>query len=200
MGRGAEYLTFVTELLKGRLAQLEDKIGEVQKDIGEMHDYYWQNYTEMDQYGYENYDNQQALLAQVNANAENQKMKSRLKRMLDSPFFGSVDFVYEGEEEPEVFYIGIGSFAQRTGQTPLIYDWRAPVSSLFYDYDKGAASYEAPGGVMDGEIVSKWQYKVRGGKLIYEFESDTKIDDDILKQELGANSDTQLKNIVRTIE
>lgn len=51
MGRGAEYLTFVTELLKGRLAQLEDKIGEVQKDIGEMHDYYWQNYTEMDQYG-----------------------------------------------------------------------------------------------------------------------------------------------------
>lgn len=200
MGRGAEYLTFVTELLKGRLAQLEDKIGEVQKDIGEMHDYYWQNYTEMDQYGYENYDNQQALLAQVNANAENQRMKSRLKRMLDSPFFGSVDFVYEGEDEPEFFYIGIGSFARSAGQTPLIYDWRAPVSSLFYDYDKGAASYEAPGGVMDGEIVSKWQYKVRGGKLIYEFESDTKIDDDILKQELGANSDTQLKNIVRTIQ
>lgn len=200
MGRGAEYLTFVIGLLKGRLAQLEDKIGEVQKDIGEMHDYYWQNYTEMDQYGYENYDNQQALLAQVNANAENQRMKRRLKRMLDSPFFGSVDFVYEGEDEPEVFYIGIGSFARSAGQTPLIYDWRAPVSSLFYDYDKGAASYEAPGGVMDGEIVSKWQYKVRGGKLIYEFESDTKIDDDILKQELGANSDTQLKNIVRTIQ
>lgn len=200
MGRGAEYLTFVTGLLKDRLAQLEEKIGAVQKDIGEMHDYYWQNYTEMDQYGYENYDNQQALLAQVNANAENQRMKSRLKRMLDSPFFGSVDFVYEGEEEPEVFYIGIGSFAQRTGQTPLIYDWRAPVSSLFYDYDKGEASYEAPGGAMDGEIVSKWQYKVRDGKLIYEFESDTKIDDDILKQELGANSDTQLKNIVRTIQ
>lgn len=200
MGRGAEYLTFVTELLKGRLAQLEDKIGEVQKDIGEMHDYYWQNYTEMDQYGYENYDNQQVLLAQVNANAENQKMKSRLKRMLDSPFFGSVDFVYEGEDEPEIFYIGIGSFAQSAGQTPLIYDWRAPVSSLFYDYDKGEASYEAPGGAMDGEIVAKWQYKVRGGKLVYEFESDTKIDDDILKQELGANSDTQLKNIVRTIQ
>lgn len=74
------------------------------------------------------------------------------------------------------------------------------MSSLFYDYDKGEASYEAPGGRMDGEILSKWQYKIRGGKMTYEFESDVKIDDDILKQELGANSDTKLKNIVRTIQ
>ena len=82
----------------------------------------------------------------------------------------------------------------------MIYDWRAPVSGLFYDYDKGSASYEAPGGRMEGEILAKWQYKIREGRMIYEFESDTKIDDDILKQELGANSDTQLKNIVRTIQ
>lgn len=53
---------------------------------------------------------------------------------------------------------------------------------------------------MEGEILSKWQYKIRHGKMVYEFESDMKIDDDILKQELGANSDTQLKNIVRTIQ
>ncbi len=36
--------------------------------------------------------------------------------------------------------------------------------------------------------------------MVYEFESDMKIDDDVLKRELGANSDTQLKNIVRTIQ
>ena len=165
-----------------------------------MNEYYWDNYTEMDQYGYEDYDNQQALKMQVNANQENWKMRRRLKRMLDAPFFGSVEFVYDGEDEPEDFYIGIGNFARERGALPLIYDWRAPVSSLFYDYDKGEASYEAPGGRMDGEILSKWQYKIRGGKMIYEFESDVKIDDDILKQELGANSDTKLKNIVRTIQ
>lgn len=120
--------------------------------------------------------------------------------MKDSPFFGSVDFIYEGEEEPECFYIGIGNFAERTGSLPLIYDWRAPVSSLFYDYDKGAASYEAPGGVMTGEIDSKWQYKIRRGKMIYEFESDVKIDDEILMEELGNHGDTSLKSIVRTIQ
>ena len=120
--------------------------------------------------------------------------------MLDSPFFGRVDFIYEGEEEAEPFYIGIGNFAQRTGATPLIYDWRAPVSSLFYDYDSGSASYEAPAGVLTGEIASKWQYKIKKGKMVYAFESDTKIDDEILKQELGSNGDVQLKNIVRTIQ
>ena len=46
---------------------------------------------------------------------------------------------------------------------------------------------------MDGEILSNGSTKNRGGKMTYEFESDVKIDDDILKQELGANSDTKLK-------
>lgn len=200
MSRGTEFLNSVTEKLKIRIEEVGGKIQEVQKDIQGMHEYYWENYTEMDQYGYENFDNQQALLTQVNAEQENRKLRHRLRKMLDSPFFGSVDFLYEGDEEPEIFYIGIGNFAQRAGGVPLIYDWRAPVSSLFYDYDKGQASYEAPGGIMDGEIISKWQYKIRNGKMIYEFESDVKIDDDILKQELGANGDIQLKNIVRTIQ
>ena len=83
---------------------------------------------------------------------------------------------------------------------PLVYDWRAPVSGLFYDFDKGPAVYQAPAGEIQGEILSKWQYKIKNGKMIYEFESDTKIDDDILKKELGTNSDVKLKNIVRTIQ
>ena len=200
VSKGSEFLPEVLGLIEKRLGEIDENIQAVRQDINSMNEYYWDNYTEMDQYGYEDYDNQQALKMQVNANQENWKMRRRLKRMLDAPFFGSVEFVYDGENEPEDFYIGIGNFARERGALPLIYDWRAPVSSLFYDYDKGEASYEAPGGRMDGEILSKWQYKIRGGKMIYEFESDVKIDDDILKQELGANSDTKLKNIVRTIQ
>ena len=120
--------------------------------------------------------------------------------MMDSPFFGRVDFRYDGDDEPELFYIGIGNLSERAGSLPLVYDWRAPVSGLFYDYDKGSASYEAPSGVFEGEITSKWQYKIRNGKMIYEFESDVKIDDEILGAELGSKGEVQLKNIVRTIQ
>ena len=120
--------------------------------------------------------------------------------MTDSPFFGRVDFCFEEEDEAEPFYIGIGNFSERAGMTPFIYDWRAPVSGLFYDYDKGPASYEAPSGTIHGDIRAKWQYKIRGGRMIYGFESDVKIDDEILKQELGSSGDAQLKSIVRTIQ
>ena len=197
---GTVFLEQLKEKLKNRIEELDTVILEGQKDVENMHEYYWENYTEMDEYGYENYDNQQALFQQVNANQEKQMLRHRFKRMMDNPFFGRVDFIYEGEEEAESFYIGIGNFAERTGSTPLVYDWRAPVSGLFYDFDRGPASYEAPLGTMEGEIESKWQYKIRDGKMIYEFESDVKIDDEILKQELGSNGDVQLKNIVRTIQ
>lgn len=197
---GQEYLSFVLEKLRARLAEISQSLLDGQKEIENMHDYYWQNYTEMDQYGYEDYDNQQALLHQVNANQEQLLLRSRFRKMLDSPFFGRVDFCYDGDDEPEIFYIGIGNFAERPGELPLIYDWRSPVSGLFYDFDRGPASYLAPGGEMTGEICSKWQYKIRDGKMIYGFESDVKIDDDILKAELGSNGEVQLKNIIRTIQ
>jgi len=200
MSKGQTQLRLVMEKLNSKISEMSAVIQDVQQDIKNMNDYYWENYTEMDQYGYEDFDNQRALLNQVNANQENQRKLARYRKMVGSPFFGSVEFQYEGEDDGDTFYIGIGNFSENTGSLPLIYDWRAPVSSLFYDFDKGPAGYEAPGGVMKGEILSKWQHKIRDGKMIYEFESDVKIDDDILKQELGTNGSTQLKNIVCTIQ
>ena len=195
-----EYLNYVLDKLQERIRKLDDAILHGQKEIENMHEYYWENYTEMDQYGYEDFDNQQALLGQVNANKEKLDLRRRFKKMLDSPFFGRVDFIYDGEEEAETFYIGIGNFSKESGRLPLVYDWRAPVSSLFYDYDKGEAYYDAPAGRMEGEVLSKWQYKIRGGKMIYAFESDVKIDDEVLKQELGSHGDVKLKNIIKTIQ
>lgn len=200
MENGRDYLQHVLNCLCTRLAQIDQAILEGEKEVEDMHEYYWENYTEMDEYGYENFDNQQALFRQMNANEEQFLLRKRFKKMMDSPFFGRVDFRYDGDDEPELFYIGIGNLSERAGSLPLVYDWRAPVSGLFYDYDKSSASYEAPSGVFEGEITSKWQYKIRNGKMIYEFESDVKIDDEILGAELGSKGEVQLKNIVRTIQ
>ena len=61
---GREYLGYVLEKLKDRITEISLSLVEGQKEIEGMHEYYWENYTEMDQYGYENYDNQQALFAE----------------------------------------------------------------------------------------------------------------------------------------
>ena len=128
MSKGRQHFELVSEKLNSKIAEMSGVIRDVQKDIESMNDYYWENYTEMDQYGYEDFDNQRALLTQVNANEENRQKLHRLKKMVGAPFFGSVEFVYDGDDESETFYIGIGNFAETAGSKPLIYDWRAPVS------------------------------------------------------------------------
>ena len=117
------FLDTVLALIQKRLEKLTRQITEGEKEVEAMHEYYWENYTEMDEYGYENFDNQQALLNQINANAQQHSLHARYKKMLDSPYFGRVDFVYEGEDDPETFYIGIGTFSPEKGSVPLIYDW-----------------------------------------------------------------------------
>ena len=48
-----EYLNYVLDKLQERIRKLDDAILHGQKEIENMHEYYWENYTEMDQYGYE---------------------------------------------------------------------------------------------------------------------------------------------------
>lgn len=200
MSNAETHLNEILDKIQTRIETISRTLISNQNDIESMHEYYWENYAEMDEYGYEHFDNQQALLTAVNAGSQQLELKHRYKKMLSSPYFGRVDFRYEDEDEAETFYIGIGNFAEREGYPPLIYDWRAPISSLFYDYDCGKASYTAPGGEINGEITEKWQYKIRNGKMIYALKSDIKIDDDVLRQELGSSGETKLKNIIHTIQ
>ena len=86
------YLEFVLEKLRERIQKISLSLAEGEKEIEGMHEYYWENYTEMDQYGYENFDNQQALLNQINTNQQQLKMKHRFKNMLD-PVLGRVDLI-----------------------------------------------------------------------------------------------------------
>ena len=195
-----QHIEEILKKLERKIAQIMVSLQVGQQDVNRMQEYYWQNYTEMDEYGYENFDNQQALRSRVTDNQEKQRELCRYQKMLDSPYFGRIDFWYDGEEEIESFYIGIGNFSESLQEMPLIFDWRAPVSSLFYDYEKGRAAYFAPVGKISGEITAKYQYQIKKGKLQYAFECDMKIDDDILKRELGTHANASLKSIVRSIQ
>ncbi|CUX16242.1 hypothetical protein [Clostridium sp. C105KSO13] len=131
------------------------------------------------------------------------KAKERLQRMIVSPYFGRIDFHPADESEDtakETIYIGIGAFTdKKTGKT-LIYDWRAPISSMFYDFENGKAWYHAPAGLISGIISLKRQYKIKDSNLEYMIESGLNIHDEILQQELSHNSSDKMKNIVSTIQ
>ena len=48
----------------------------------------------------------------------------------------------------------------------LIYDWRAPISSLYYDFAPGPAHYDTPEGTISGEMELKRQFIIRNGKIV----------------------------------
>lgn len=125
--------------------------------------------------------------------------KRRLLKLINSPYFGRIDFVPQGESEEPV-YIGIHTFFDELDRANLVHDWRAPISSMFYDYELGEASYQTPSGKIAGEIVLKRQYKIRDGKMEFMIENSVNIHDEVLQQELSKSSDDKMKNIVATIQ
>lgn len=191
------------------LQKIEAIVGEQLEDIGESIDrskeeimkqkrYLWENIYELDP---EEIAASRVIISEDHDAYEMREEKKRLLlKIQNNPYFGRVDFVYEGEDEAEPFYVGLGGLRDKKGRGILIYDWRAPVSSMYYDFDLGKAYYEAPMGKIDGEIVLKRQLKIRNGKLEYALNSDFKIDDEILQKELSGNGSTKMRNIVATIQ
>lgn len=125
---------------------------------------------------------------------------TNLQRMLDSPYFGRIDFIEDGYGDTEQIYIGGNSLFDETKQQYFIYDWRAPISSMYYDCGVGRASFAAPDGAVTGEITLKRQFHIEKGALCYLFDSDLLIDDDILQIELSRTSDAKIKTIINSIQ
>lgn len=127
--------------------------------------------------------------------------RRRLAQIVDIPYFGRIDFQEKSESHPIIpVYIGIHTFHDTESRTTVIYDWRAPISSMFYDYELGEASYQSPSGEIKGDISLKRQYRIRAGKMEFMIESALTVHDDILQKELSANADDKMKNIVATIQ
>lgn len=127
--------------------------------------------------------------------------RRRLAKIVDIPYFGRIDFQEKSESHPIIpVYIGIHTFHDTESRTTVIYDWRAPISSMFYDYELGEASYQSPSGEIKGNISLKRQYRIRAGKMEFMIESALTVHDDILQKELSSNADDKMKNIVATIQ
>ncbi|GAA3995816.1 UvrD-helicase domain-containing protein [Hymenobacter fastidiosus] len=125
--------------------------------------------------------------------------KRKLLKLSQSPYFGRLDFAPRDKVLLPV-YIGIHAFADERQRRNLIYDWRAPIASMFYDFELGDAFYTNPSGTVRGHIALKRQYKIRDGRMEFMLENDVNIHDDVLQRELAKASDDKMKNIVATIQ
>jgi DNA helicase II / ATP-dependent DNA helicase PcrA len=125
---------------------------------------------------------------------------SQLERMLQSPYFGRIDFVEDGEENAEQIYIGTHNLSTNSTMEILVYDWRAPISSMFYDFETGLCNYDCPAGSIKGKMLLKRQYKIENMNIVYMFDSSLSINDEMLQEILGKSTDNRMKTIVTSIQ
>ena len=122
-----------------------------------------------------------------------------LEKLRLSPYFGRVDFAETGEPS-ESYYVGLRTLLRKADSRILTYDWRAPVSSLFYAGEVGAASYDAPGGKVSGDISRIRQYQFEQGRLTACSDADMRIDDALLRDALSGAASRRMRTIVSTIQ
>ncbi|WP_223066718.1 RNA polymerase recycling motor HelD [Paenibacillus caui] len=197
---------YVTSVIDKRITTLEREVGSVRSDVVEMRRDFWEdvtiNFSEADDVG----ETSTSLRQQSEVLSERERSHkhsyaalSKMKRLHQSPYFGRIDFAENGEPAEQI-YLGIASLLDRNEETFLVYDWRAPISNLYYDSTPGPASYKTPVGLIEGEMLLKRQYVIRDGQIKLMFDTGVTIGDELLQEVLGRSSDAQMKSIVATIQ
>lgn len=193
-----EYLKHVIELINETIDRTDRSIKEHVDTLQEYKDYLWSN-KDIDPHEIRSM--RESILHHFARGESVIDKRGRLSKILDIPYFGRIDFKEKKDKSNCLpIYIGIHTFYDFTNKRNLIYDWRAPISSMFYDFELGEAYYSSPAGAVHGNISLKRQYRIRKGKMEYMIESSVTVHDDILQKELSSNADDKMKNIVMTIQ
>lgn len=145
---------------------------------------------------------QQQMLNERNNSWQQSKQRLEvLERLEKTPYFARLDFEEPGEGGRETVYIGMSSFTDTDDEDNfLVYDWRAPISSIYYDGNLGEVEYETPDGMQSVDLFLKRQFLIEEGKIKSYFDTQETIGDQMLLEVLDDKSSTHMKSIVTTIQ
>lgn len=197
----------VREKLSRRLADLKKELGDVKSHMVEIRRHFWDEVTVNIDHADDVAETISSIRQQVGVLKERErrheqtlKEYNQLEKLYPSPYFGRIDLTEDDTGEQLTVYIGTCSFIDDDGETFLVYDWRAPISSVYYDYPPGPISYETPVGIVTGKMDLKRQFIIRDGIIRSMFDTGETIGDELLQQVLGQNADLKMKSIVATIQ
>ena len=188
------YLNKTVSLIRKKISILGQELYDDDSKVLEFKKFIWDSHAEMDP------SEMRTMMAESDLQVSIMQSKGnylqRLFRVQDKPYFGSIRFKEDNEEED--IYIGITHVEDKLDY--YVHDWRSPICSMFYDYETGPASYKAPGGIIKGEITRKRQYIIENAELKHIFDNDLNISDSLLQEVLAEESSDKMKNIVNTIQ
>ena len=204
--REQQHLDHVLDLINDKEKELKSSIKSAEGEARDINSHFFDD-VKLDYDGYSTsmetalsiHQQQQLLSEREHAWQHSAKQLDTIERLKKKPYFARVDFKESNEKKPETIYIGLGSFADRDDHF-LIYDWRAPISSIYYDGKLGEVSYNSPEGEITVDMTKKRQFMIKDGKIESMFDTNESIGDQMLLEVLSEKSSTQMKSIVTTIQ
>lgn len=186
----------VQKLLGDTLSSLGDEVYEDEENLLEFKKMMWENSTSFDEA------EMRQVMAATSMEAEKALQKQRYFKKLcqikNKPYFASIVFK---DDQGKLFNIYISlTYLKDDKLNNILYDWRSPICSLFYDFETGPCAYKAPGGIYKGELKRKRQYKIENNQLVGVFDNSLNINDDVLQEVLATESSEKMKNVVNTIQ
>lgn len=190
------YLSDTLKVVRGKISELGQQLYEREEKVQEFKEFMWDARHDMDPTEMRSMMSTNDL--EITMMLNKGQYLQKLFRIQNNPYFGSITF--DDNESSKKIYIGITHVEDEENDKYLVHDWRAPICSLFYDYETGPAKYVAPGGIITGTITNKRQFKIENAKLKRVFDNNLNIDDDLLQEVLATESSDKMKNIVNTIQ
>lgn len=126
------YLNTLQDILLKEFSKLKDGTGKYSKEFYESMKYLWENRSDMD--SMEIFSNEQSINQIVRTGEFTMGQLNKIEKMLESPYFARIDFLYDGEDSPDKIYIGRFSFIDDQ-HFFWVYDWRSPIAGIYYDFD-----------------------------------------------------------------
>lgn len=168
----------------------QEKADRMAAEIKKLYDNYHSNNPEL---------HNELLLAismEQQVNMELRKNRNAGKK----PYFGRIDYRDETDEEEHSLYLGKNGIMKDRTEI-LIVDWRAPVSSIYYECQVGKGAYHVPEhGTRNVELNLKRTYEVEGDRLIDFYDSEVITNDELLTKYLAKNKEAVLGEIIATIQ
>lgn len=125
---------------------------------------------------------------------------ARLEKARKKPYFGRIDFQDPRLAFPESYYIGRVGISDEKAE-PVVLDWRAPISSVYYENSTGPCSYTVSSeGTFSIDLKRKRTYEIENDHLKDFFDSDVVANDELLTKYLAKNKKAVLGEIIATIQ
>ncbi|MGC6770422.1 HelD family protein [Enterococcus sp. LJL51] len=185
----------LTELLKQAKEEGTAALSTITEDIRLNFDSYSDN---LDTFSMIELKNREIDQMNIRLQSAENELK-RVEALLKSPYFGKISVDYLDEEPLENFYIGISGFTNDAEES-RIYDWRSPISELFYNNELGDSSYSVNERTIPVAIKGRRQFIIDRDQLIKYFDTSIAIQDDVLLEALENNSEGYMADITATIQ